>query len=89
MKKILKKSEEKNKHLYTQLIRQQQEIVSHPLIGTQLKGDLKKFRSLDFKFERIELRICYAYCEEKNHIDFVYAGTRENFYDKVKRFVKK
>lgn len=89
MEKILKQSEKKNKHLYAELTKHQQEIVDEPLIGAKLKGDLKEFRSLDFKFRGIDLRICYAYYEEDNHIAFVYAGTRENFYDEVKRYLKK
>ncbi|MCM3603192.1 type II toxin-antitoxin system RelE/ParE family toxin [Robertmurraya korlensis] len=89
MEKILKQTEKKNKHLYSELIKKRQEIVNDPLIGTKLKGDLKEFRSLDFKFKGHELRICYAYYQEDNHVVFLYAGTRENFYDEVKRYVNR
>lgn len=89
MEKILKQSKSKNKLLHAVLTKRQQEIVDEPLIGTKLKGDLKEFRSLDFKFKGVDLRICYAYYEDDGHIIFVYAGTRENFYDEVKRYVKK
>jgi mRNA-degrading endonuclease RelE of RelBE toxin-antitoxin system len=89
MEKILKQSEKKNKHLFSALYKHQQEVIADPLIGTKLKGDLKEFRSLDFKFSGVDLRICYAYYEEDNHVVFVYAGTRENFYDEVKRYVKR
>jgi len=89
MEKILKQLEKKNKHLFVELTRRQQNIVDDPLIGAKLMGDLKEFRSLDFKFKGTDLRICYAYYEEDNHIAIVYAGTRENFYDEVKRYVKK
>lgn len=87
MEKILKQVEKRNKQLFAELSKYQNEIIDNPLVGYQLKGDLKEFRSLDFKFHQVELRICYAYYENDNHVTFVYAGTRENFYDKVKRYV--
>ena len=88
MEKVLKQVEKKNKLLFVELSKHQKEIIDNPLVGYQLKGDLKEFRSLDFKFRKVDLRICYAYYEDDNHVTFVYTGTRENFYDEVKRYVK-
>lgn len=88
MEKVLKQAEKKNKQLFAEFKKYQNEIIENPKVGYQLKGDLKEFRSLDFKFRQVELRICYAYYEEDNHVTFLYAGTRENFYDEVKRYVK-
>lgn len=73
--------------LYTEIHNQQQEIINNPLIGKNLKGDLKDFKSHDFKFKTVDIRICYAYHEEDEHVTFIYFGTRENFYDEVKRYL--
>lgn len=62
-------------------------LVENPLLGKDLKEDLKDFKSHDFKFQGVSLRICYAYHEEDNHIVFVYFGTRQNFYKEVKRYL--
>lgn len=83
----MKQVEKKNKKLYSEFNIQQNEIINDPLIGARLKGDLKEFRSYDFKFQQVALRICYAYHEEDQHVTFVYFGTRENFYRDVKRYV--
>ncbi|MFZ0446521.1 MAG: type II toxin-antitoxin system RelE/ParE family toxin [Bacillus sp. (in: firmicutes)] len=80
--------EKKNKQLFVEITKYQNEIIKNPQnVGYQLKGDLKEFRSLDFKFRQASLRICYVYHEDDDHVNFVYAGTRENFYDEVKRYV--
>lgn len=88
MEKILKHSEKKNKHLHALLISRLQEIIYEPLLGAKLRGDFNDFRSFDFSYKGIDLRICYAYSEHDQHVTFVYAGTRENFYDEVKRYLK-
>lgn len=88
MEKVLKQVKKKNKQLFDEISKYQNEIIENPQFGYLLKGDLNEFRSLDFKFRQVELRICYAYFEGEDHVTFVYAGTRENFYDEVKRYVK-
>lgn len=88
MEKLLKQIKKKGMQLYTEIHNQQQEIINNPLIGKNLKGDLKDFKSHDFKFKAVDIRICYAYHEEDEHVTFVFFGTRENFYDEVKRYLK-
>lgn len=87
MEKILKQIEKKGKKLYAELNQQQQEIINNPLIGKELKGDLNDFRSHDFNFQQVAIRIIYAYHEDDNHVTFVYCGTRENFYKEAKRYL--
>lgn len=87
MQKILKQVEKKNKKLYSEFNDQLSEIMNDPLTGARLKGDLNDFRSHDFKFQQVSLRICYAYHEDDQHVTLVYFGTRENFYRDVKRYV--
>lgn len=62
MEKVLKQVEKKNKQLFSEITKYQNEIIENPkTAGHQLKCDLKEFRSLDFKFRQVSLRICYAY----------------------------
>lgn len=87
MEKMLKQISKKGPRLYNEIIKRQQEIAQNPTIGYALKGDLKDFLCFDFKFQQVSLRICYAYHQEDEHVTFLYVGTRENFYDTVKRYL--
>lgn len=87
MEKLLKQIKKKAPKLYDEITLQQEEILKDPSIGYYLRGDLKDFRCHDFKFQRVSLRICYAYFQEDNFVQFVYCGTRENFYDDLKRYL--
>ncbi|WP_430045306.1 type II toxin-antitoxin system RelE/ParE family toxin [Priestia aryabhattai] len=88
MEQILKKVEKRNKHLYSALLKKRELIINSPTVGKKLKGDLNEFRCLDFTFQTGEIRICYTYDEKDEHIVFIYWGTRENFYDKLKNYIK-
>lgn len=84
IQKILRKTK---KSLNEEFQKHQDEILNNPMHGKVLKGDLKGFYSYDFKFEVADLRICYVYQEADNHVNFVYFGTRQNFYEDVKRYI--
>ena len=56
-------------------------------MGYILKGDLKDFRCHDFRFQAVSLRICYIHFENENHVKLLYVGTREIFYDDLKRYL--
>jgi len=87
MEKVLKGTQKRGKALYLEIKDHMDEIIEDPDKGDYLRGDLKDFRSYDFKFRNVDFRICYAYQQEDNHITFVYVGTRENFYAEVKRYL--
>jgi mRNA-degrading endonuclease RelE of RelBE toxin-antitoxin system len=87
MEKLLKQIKKKAPKLYDEIELQQLEIVKDPTLGYYLKGDLKDFKCHDFKFKNESIRICYAYYPEDNYVTFVYVGTRENFYDRLKRYL--
>jgi hypothetical protein len=87
MEKLLKQIKKKGPKLYDEIIKRQQEISKDPTIGYLLKGDLKDFRCHDFIFQKVSLRICYTYYQEDDYVTFLYIGTRENFYDAVKRHI--
>lgn len=83
----MKVTQKKGKALYDEIQKHMDLIIKKPDIGDHLKGDLREFRSYDFRFRNGHFRICYAFFEEDEHVKFVYVGTRENFYDEVKRYV--
>lgn len=87
MEKVLKGIQKRGKALYEEIQKHMDLIVDAPDVGDYLKGDLRDFRSYDFKFKNGNFRICYAYFQEDNHVRFVYVGTRENFYGEVKRYL--
>ncbi len=87
MEKLLKQIKKRAPKLYDEIFDRQKEIIQDPSVGHYLKGDLKDFRSYDFKFQQVSIRICYVYEIEDAHLIFVYVGTRENFYKEVKRYL--
>lgn len=59
-------------------------IAENPESGENLVGDLDGLRSYHFQYGRVQYRL--AYSVQNNNNVFVYAiGTRENFYDKLRR----
>lgn len=88
LERLLKNLEGRSKALLASFNEQVDLIVKDPISGSRLKGDLKGYYSWKWKYKGVVLRICYKYIESDNHIYFVYFGTRENFYEEVKRYLK-
>ena len=64
------------------------EISDNPYAGTQKVGDLKGIYGYDVKYAGTNYEIAYRiYEEENNYVVVILAGTRENFYDELKRIV--
>lgn len=70
-------------------------ILENPLIGTEKTGDLKGIRCYDIFYSKTnyELAYCIEYesvkgKEEPQMIIVIMAGTRENFYDELKRYLR-
>jgi len=61
-------------------------IIENPAIGDTKKGDLKGFRVHKFDFKRQKLLIAYQVSETK--ILFYMIDTHENFYRKLKKYMK-
>lgn len=58
-------------------------------IGQPKRGDLAGIYGLDIKYEGISYEIAYTIREVNEKIGVVLlAGTRENFYQELKRYIK-
>ena len=65
------------------------ELKANPYIGTQKVGDLRGIYGYDVKYAGVNYEIAYKIYEENgNLIVVILAGTRENFYDELKRLIK-
>jgi mRNA interferase RelE/StbE len=66
-----------------------EEILSDPTVGTAKTGDLKDIYGYDISYKKINYELAYTiqYIDD-TVIVIIMAGTRENFYDQLKRYVK-
>jgi mRNA interferase RelE/StbE len=61
----------------------------NPYIGSQKTGDLKGIYGYDVKYTGTNYEIAYRIYEENGGLVVVIlAGTRENFYEELKRLIK-
>ena len=83
--KYLKKLKDKRlKKLYEEAIKA---ILENPLLGEEKKGDLKGVRGYDIYYNRINYELAYTIEYVDNTVVvIIMAGTRENFYDQLKRY---
>ena len=60
-----------------------------PYIGTQKVGDLRGIYGYDVKYGGTNYELAYRIYEDNGrHVIVILAGTRENFYDELKRLVR-
>ncbi|MBR1851606.1 MAG: type II toxin-antitoxin system RelE/ParE family toxin [Lachnospiraceae bacterium] len=89
--KFIKKiKDSKLKKLYKEAI---DEICSNPMIGEEKLGDLTGIRGYDIYYNRTNYELAYTveYIQNEDNgeteiVVVVMAGTRENFYDQLKRY---
>ncbi|MCL2688633.1 MAG: type II toxin-antitoxin system RelE/ParE family toxin [Chitinispirillia bacterium] len=61
----------------------------NPYIGTQKSGDLRGIFGYDVKYAGINYELAYRIYEENSlFVVIILAGTRENFYNELKRLIK-
>ena len=61
----------------------------NPYIGTQKVGDLQGIYGYDVRYAKVNYEIAYRIYEENGQLVVVIlAGTRENFYEELKRLIK-
>ena len=83
LKKI---KDRKLKKLYEEAVRA---ILDHPEIGEKKKGDLEGVRGYDIYYNRVNYELAYTIEYAGNTVIVVImAGTRENFYEQLKRYWK-
>lgn len=64
-------------------------IALDPYAGHEKKGDLAGFYGWDLFYARTNYEIAYRIYEEENKlVVVVLAGTRENFHEQLKRYMK-
>ena len=64
-------------------------IACDPYACEELKGPLRGIWSYHFVHNRIEYRIAYRILEHKKEIEVVLVKSRENFYQTLKRVIKR
>ncbi len=83
------KSIKKDKTLANKYKEMIQEIRNNPFIGAENKGDLKDIYTVDFRHHKTTYELAYAVTyKEAMIILIITAGTRENFYKELKRYLK-
>jgi len=79
----------KNKQLLSAFKAAIDKLKIDPYIGTQKVGDLRGIYSYDVKYIGTSYELAYCIYEENGQLIVVLlAGTRENFYDELKRMLK-
>jgi len=85
--KYLKKI--KDKHLLSAFKGVIDKLKINPYIGNQKVGDLRGIYGYDVKYNGINYELAYRIYEENNQfVVIILAGTRENFYEELKRMIK-
>lgn len=85
--KLLKQLEKRQKVIVELFNEKVEEIKIDPKKSEKLKGDLKGYYKYEFTYRGKDIRIIYLLDESDRHIYFLYYGTRENFYNEVKRYL--
>ena len=85
--KILKKLKDKQlKKLFHQAILK---IAQNPYIGQAKKGDLSGIYGYDIYYNKTNYEISYAiYEKEEKNVIVILIGTRENFYNELKKYIR-
>ena len=65
------------------------ELSVNPYIGSQKTGDLKGLYGYDVRYASTNYEVAYRiYEDDEKLVVVILAGTRENFYEELKRLVK-
>ncbi|NLN49088.1 MAG: type II toxin-antitoxin system RelE/ParE family toxin [Clostridiales bacterium] len=85
--KFLKKLKDKKlKLIYKTKI---DELIQDPYIGEMKMGDLSGLYGVNIYYNKTNYELAYTIEEEPEEtLVIVHAGTRENFYDELKRYMK-
>ncbi|NLZ54819.1 MAG: type II toxin-antitoxin system RelE/ParE family toxin [Thermoanaerobacteraceae bacterium] len=65
------------------------ELKKNPYIGQPKRGDLAGIYGFDVKYKSVNYEIAYTISEVNGKkVIVLLAGTRENFYEQLKRYIK-
>lgn len=65
------------------------DIIQNPYIGDPKTGDLSGVYCCDFFYNKTNYELAYTVIEENDEtVVIILAGTSENFYDELKRYMK-
>lgn len=79
----------KDKHLLAAFKDAIDKLKQDPYIGTQKIGDLQGIFGYDVRYAGINYELAYRiYEDDQQLVVIVLAGTRENFYEELKRMLK-
>ena len=79
----------KDKHLLAAFKAAIDQLRIDPYIGSPKTGDLRGIYGYDVKYAGVNYEIAYRIYEENGQLVVVIlAGTRENFYEELKRLIK-
>jgi addiction module RelE/StbE family toxin len=62
-----------------------EDIAENPHVGEPLRGNLSHLKKWSFHHLGIDYRIAYQIFEDHIEVKIMQIGTRENFYDELKR----
>jgi Txe/YoeB family toxin of Txe-Axe toxin-antitoxin module len=87
--KQLKKMRKSDANLYKKIQEVIYEIRKDPELGSEKKGDLKGYKLVDIYHLGISYELCYCLEEDENGklVLIIMMGTRENFYEELKRYL--
>ena len=63
-------------------------IGQYPFEAERLHGPLRECWSFHFKMNNVQYRIAYRIVKEMGRIDVLLVGTRENFYERLRRALR-
>lgn len=63
-------------------------ILKDPFIGEPKTGDLSGIFCYDIYYNKTNYELAYTIIEEEETTVIILAGTRENFYEELKRYMK-
>ena len=64
------------------------EILLDPKSGDDKTADLSGFYTKTVRYKGVQYRVAYRIYDEEKTVYFILAGTRENFYDDLKRYLR-
>ena len=72
-----------------EVVRFSREIIAiNPYDAEQLRKPLDECRSFHFKMNNVHYRIAYRIVADKKRIDVVLVGSREGFYERLRRVLR-